>query len=174
MQGVGFRPFVYNLAQSLRLTGFILNSSSGVTVEIEGVDRVIEQFLHTLQTSPPPLAQIMEITTEEVSLQHASEFSIRASREEENAFAFISPDVATCDDCWHDFGDPANRRYGYPFTNCTNCGPRYTIIQDTPYDRPTTTMAPFACANFARRNMRIPAIDAFTPNPTPARPAGPA
>jgi len=143
VQGVGFRPFVYNLARSLQLVGFILNSSSGVTVEIEGSDRAIEQFLHTLKTSPPPLAQIMEIALEEVPLQNASEFSIHASREEENAFAFISPDVATCDDCWSEFGDPSNRRYGYPFTNCTNCGPRYTIIQDIPYDRPATTMAPF-------------------------------
>lgn len=173
VQGVGFRPFVYNLARSLHLVGFILNSSSGVTVEIEGQDGAIEQFIQALRTSPPPLARIMEITLEEVSLQNASEFSIHASREEENAFAFISPDVATCDDCWHDFGDPANRRYGYPFTNCTNCGPRYTIIQDIPYDRPTTTMAPFRMCGQCQAEYEDPEDRRFHAQPNACPACGP-
>ena len=173
VQGVGFRPFVYNLARSLQLAGFILNSSSGVTVEIEGPDGAIEQFLHTLQTSPPPLAQIMEFALEEVSLQNASEFSIQPSRDEENAFAFISPDVATCDDCWHDFGDPANRRYGYPFTNCTNCGPRYTIIRDIPYDRPTTTMAPFCMCELCQAEYEDPGNRRFHAQPNACPACGP-
>ena len=173
VQGVGFRPFVYNLARSLQLAGFILNSSSGVTVEIEGPDRAIEQFLHTLRTSPPPLAQIMEIALEEVSLQNASEFSIQPSREEENAFAFVSPDVATCDDCWHDFGDPANRRYGYPFTNCTNCGSRYTIIHDIPYDRPTTTMASFRMCEVCQAEYEDPGDRRFHAQPNACPACGP-
>ena len=173
VQGVGFRPFVYNLARSLQLAGFIWNSSSGVTVEVEGPDGAIEQFLHTLRTSPPPLAQIMEIALEEVSLQNASEFSIQPSREEDNAFAFISPDVATCDDCWHDFGDPANRRYGYPFTNCTNCGPRYTIIQNIPYDRPTTTMASFRMCQQCQAEYEDPGDRRFHAQPNACPACGP-
>ncbi|MHB1023959.1 MAG: acylphosphatase, partial [Acidobacteriaceae bacterium] len=115
VQGVGFRPFVYNLAQSLGLSGYILNSSAGVTVEIEGADRAIQQFLHTLQSSPPPLAQITDVAVKAVSLQGEKGFSIRESRAQDDAFVLVSPDVATCDDCWHEFGDPSNRRYGYPF-----------------------------------------------------------
>jgi hydrogenase maturation protein HypF len=173
VQGVGFRPFVYNLARSLQLTGFILNSSSGVTVEIEGPGHAIEQFLDTLRSSPPPLAQIMEISLEQVYLQHASEFSIQPSREQENEFAFISPDVATCDDCWRDFGEPANRRFGYPFTNCTNCGPRYTIIQDTPYDRPTTTMASFRMCELCQAEYEDTANRRFHAQPNACPACGP-
>ena len=173
VQGVGFRPFVYNLAQSLQLAGFIWNSSAGVTVEVEGPDGAIEQFLHTLRTSPPPLAQIMEISLEEVSLQNTSEFSIQSSREEENGFAFISADAATCENCWHDFGDPANRRYGYPFTNCTNCGPRYTIIQDIPYDRPTTTMASFRMCELCQAEYEDPGDRRFHAQPNACPACGP-
>lgn len=173
VQGVGFRPFVYNLAQSLGVTGFILNSSSGVTVEIEGPDRTLQQFLQILRTSPPPLAQIAEVMTEEVSLQNASGFTIRASREETDAFSLISPDVATCADCWRDFGDPTNRRYGYPFTNCTNCGPRYTIIQDIPYDRPRTTMAPFRMCNLCQAEYDDPRDRRFHAQPNACPACGP-
>jgi hydrogenase maturation protein HypF len=173
VQGVGFRPFVYNLAQSLGLTGFILNSSSGVTIEIEGPDRALQQFLQTLRTSPPPLAQIAEVMTEEVSLQNTSGFTICASKEEEAAFSLISPDVATCDDCWHDFGDPGNRRYGYAFTNCTNCGPRYTIIQDIPYDRPRTTMAPFRMCDLCQAEYDDPRDRRFHAQPNACAACGP-
>ncbi len=173
VQGVGFRPFVYNLAESLQLSGFIWNSSSGVTIEIEGPDQTVEQFLQTLQTSPPPLAQMMEITLEEVSLHNESGFSIQASHEQENAFAFISPDVATCDDCWQEFGDPANRRFGYPFTNCTNCGPRYAIIQDTPYDRPTTTMASFRMCKLCQAEYQNPGDRRFHAQPNACPACGP-
>ena len=150
MQGVGFRPFVYKLAYSLGLTGYVFNSSSGVTIEIEGAASDIQTFLDTLQTSPPHLAAITGITVSEVETRGEAGFSILHSHEEPGGFSLIPPDAGTCDDCWRDFGSPANRRYGYPFTNCTHCGPRYTIIQDIPYDRATTTMAGFimcpACA----------------------------
>ena len=174
VQGVGFRPFVYNLAQSLGLTGYILNSSSGVTVEVEGSDDAVDRFLTTLRTSPPPLAQITEITLTEVPLQNTSEFSIRKSVAQENlAFSLISPDVATCDQCWREFSDPANRRYGYPFTNCTNCGPRYTIIQDTPYDRPNTTMSSFQMCDLCQAEYDDPNNRRFHAEPNACPACGP-
>ncbi len=143
VQGVGFRPFVYNLAHELRLAGYVLNSSAGVTIEIEGSELAVAQFVATLRDSPPPLAQIEDVAIADLEPAGDTSFVIRHSEAEPGEFVLVSPDVATCDDCWHDFGDPANRRYGYPFTNCTNCGPRYTIIQDIPYDRPYTTMSQF-------------------------------
>ena len=143
VQGVGFRPFVYNLARGLGLSGYVLNSSSGVTIEIEGSDAAVSQFLETLAQHPPPLAEINQVLTTELEPNGESSFAIQESVSEQGKFALVSPDVATCADCWRDFTDPANRRYGYPFTNCTNCGPRYTIVRDIPYDRPNTTMASF-------------------------------
>src|SRR5665213_1321093 len=151
VQGVGFRPFVYKLAKSLDLTGYVFNSSSGVTIEIEGGQSKVDGFLKTLRDDPPQLAEITQITVSEIEAGGGgAAFSILGSREEIGEFALVSPDAGTCDACWRDFGDPLNRRYGYPFTNCTHCGPRYTIIQDIPYDRATTTMSGFtmcsACA----------------------------
>ena len=143
VQGVGFRPFVYKLANSLRLTGYVFNSSSGVTIEIEGGELRVDEFLRTLKNDPPQLAEITQIKVSDIAVQRDTGFSILSSREEAGEFALISPDAGTCDACWRDFGDPSNRRYGYPFTNCTHCGPRYTIIRDIPYDRATTTMSTF-------------------------------
>ena len=150
VQGVGFRPFVYKLAHSLGLTGYVFNSSSGVTIEIEGAQEDVDRFIETLQNNPPQLSAISTIAVSEVESNGGADFSILESHEVRGGFSLISPDAGTCDACWRDFGDPLNRRYGYPFTNCTHCGPRYTIIQDIPYDRATTTMARFtmclACA----------------------------
>ncbi len=148
VQGVGFRPFVYNLAQRVGIRGFILNSSSGVTIEAEGAGTAIAEFLESLRDEPPPLARIEEITTAELEPLGDQAFEIRESLAVDGEFVLVSPDVATCDDCLRDISEPANRRVGYPFTNCTNCGPRYTIIRDIPYDRPMTTMAEFRmCAD---------------------------
>jgi len=150
VQGVGFRPFVYNLARSLGLSGYVFNSSAGVTIEIEGGEAEVAAFIETLRAQPPQLAAIASIVVSDVEARGSEGFSIHESHEEPGVFSLISPDAGTCDACWRDFGDPRNRRYGYPFTNCTHCGPRYTIIQDIPYDRATTTMASFtmcpACA----------------------------
>jgi hydrogenase maturation protein HypF len=143
VQGVGFRPFVYKLAQSLGLTGYVFNSSSGVTIEIEGSASELDAFLDTLRNRPPQLADITDIAVSDTGILGTSQFSILESHEEQGQFSLISPDAGTCDACWHDFGDPQNRRFGYPFTNCTHCGPRYTILHDIPYDRATTTMAMF-------------------------------
>ena len=143
VQGVGFRPFVFNLARQLDIRGFIFNSSSGVIIEAEGNENALDDFLNAIRTQAPPLAHIEEITTEKLDTRGDASFEIRESLAVEGEFALVSRDVATCDECLRDVSDPANRRFGYPFTNCTNCGPRYTIIRDIPYDRPTTTMAPF-------------------------------
>jgi hydrogenase maturation protein HypF len=150
VQGVGFRPFVYKLAQSLSLTGYVFNSSSGVTIEIEGDEAALSTFIESLRSNPPQLSAISTVSVSEVDPHGDTSFVILQSHEELGGFSLISPDAGTCDACWRDFGTPANRRYGYPFTNCTHCGPRYTIILDIPYDRTTTTMAGFtmcaACA----------------------------
>jgi hydrogenase maturation protein HypF len=143
VQGVGFRPFVYNLAQQHGLTGHVLNSSSGLTIEIEGAEPELETFVDFLTSHPPPLARIQTVHVIDIQTTGKDGFQILESAREAGEFVPVSPDVATCDDCWREVLDPSNRRYGYPFTNCTNCGPRYTIVQDIPYDRPLTTMAPF-------------------------------
>jgi hydrogenase maturation protein HypF len=150
VQGVGFRPFVYKLAHSLGLTGFVFNSSSGVTIEIQGGKAELNTFLNTLRDDPPQLAAIASIEISQAVARDEDQFVILASKQDPGAFSLISADMGTCNACWRDFGDPANRRFGYPFTNCTHCGPRYTIIHDIPYDRATTTMAGFTmCARCA-------------------------
>ncbi len=147
VQGVGFRPFVYNLANALHLTGFVFNSSSGVSIEIEGPPAALDEFLQTLRQNPPPLADIATVTVSEIEALGGADFSILHSREQAGGFALIPPDIGTCEACWREFSDPANRRFGYAFTNCIHCGPRYTIIREVPYDRATTTMAAFTmCA----------------------------
>jgi hydrogenase maturation protein HypF len=148
VQGVGFRPFVYNLATQLGLSGWVLNSSSGVEIEVIGPATTLDEFVSRLRSEPPPLAHIDQITTADIPLsstQHPASgtFIIRHSEARPGEFQPISPDIAICDDCLRELFDPHDRRYRYPFINCTNCGPRFTIIQDIPYDRPKTTMAPF-------------------------------
>ncbi len=143
MQGVGFRPFVHNLARGLGLAGYVLNSSAGVIAEVEGEPEVVNRFLTQLRSGAPPLARIEDFRVTEIEPLGEDGFAIRESIAYEGDFVLVSPDVATCADCYRDFTDPANRRFNYAFTNCTNCGPRYTIIRDIPYDRPSTTMAGF-------------------------------
>ena len=143
VQGVGFRPYIYRLASELHLTGTIRNTSSGVTIEIEGETSLVDEFLSRLPQEAPPLAQITDISATELPCNGDREFRIIASHAEEQVRTLISPDVATCDDCLRELFDPQDRRYRYPFTNCTNCGPRFTIIHDIPYDRPRTSMASF-------------------------------
>src|SRR6266480_4576649 len=143
VQGVGFRPFVYGQALQRELVGFVLNDSSGVTIEIEGTARALDDFQRALYEEAPPLARIDSVVTEVVLPLHESAFIIAHSEAGAERHALISPDTATCDDCLRELFDPRDRRYGYPFTNCTNCGPRFTIVQDVPYDRNKTTMRVF-------------------------------
>jgi len=148
VQGVGFRPFVYQLAQRFHLSGFVCNTPDGVLIEAEGADCRLAEFSTCLTHHSPPLAEIQDVVTCEVNSLHDTEFVIRASLERPFASVLVSPDVATCDDCRRDFTDPSDRRFGYPFTNCTNCGPRYSLIEDVPYDRARTTMREFRmCAD---------------------------
>ncbi len=174
VQGVGFRPFVYNLAHELGLRGYVFNSSAGVRIEIEGADESIQKFLDTLQHRPPPLALIAEVTVAELEPLGDTDFVIQESHSEAGEFVLVSPDVATCDECWRDFGDPRNRRFGYPFTNCTNCGPRYTIIQDIPYDRPMTTMSSFRMCKPCQAEYEDPTNRRFHAQPNACPVCGPA
>ena len=174
VQGVGFRPFVYNLARSLGLMGYVLNSSAGVTIEIEGGEHAVRDFVGTLRHRPPPLALIEEVAITDLDPLGDSSFVIRHSEAEVGEFVLVSPDMATCDDCWRDFGDPDNRRFGYPFTNCTNCGPRYTIIQDIPYDRPMTTMSPFRMCELCQAEYEDPTNRRFHAQPNACADCGPA
>jgi hydrogenase maturation protein HypF len=174
VQGVGFRPFVYKLAKSLDLTGYVFNSSSGVTIEIEGGQSKVDGFLKTLRNDPPQLAEITQITVSEIEAGGGgAPFSILGSREEIGEFALVSPDAGTCDACWRDFGDPSNRRYGYPFTNCTHCGPRYTIIRDIPYDRATTTMSGFTMCSACQAEYEDPEDRRFHAQPNACAVCGP-
>jgi hydrogenase maturation protein HypF len=143
VQGVGFRPFVYGLAKRYSLNGWVRNTSAGVDIDVDGSRPGLEAFLHALSAETPALAHIDEITPTWIAPNGYQTFEIRESQPENGQFIPISPDVSICDDCLHELFDPADRRYRYPFINCTNCGPRFTIIKDIPYDRPQTTMADF-------------------------------
>jgi hydrogenase maturation protein HypF len=143
VQGVGFRPYIYRLATESHLAGTIRNTSSGVTIEVQGPKSAVDDFVSRLPREAPPLARITGIVATDVACDGDREFRIIASHGEETVRTLISPDVATCDDCLRELFDPRDRRYRYPFINCTNCGPRFTIIRDIPYDRPRTSMAAF-------------------------------
>jgi hydrogenase maturation protein HypF len=143
VQGVGFRPFVYQQALAHRLTGYVANTSHGVDLEVEGEGPDLDALIRTLRQDPPPLSRITSLRVQPLPVQGDPEFTIRISRAQETRSALISPDVAVCPDCLREMRDPRDRRYRYPFINCTNCGPRYTIIKDIPYDRAKTTMAAF-------------------------------
>jgi hydrogenase maturation protein HypF len=147
VQGVGFRPYVYRLAGELELAGWVLNDARGVLVEVEGGTDRVTQFLTRLIREAPPLAVIERVESGEVALAGETGFSIRESPRGEEAEAPVTPDSATCEDCLRELFDADDRRHRYPFINCTNCGPRFTIVRGIPYDRPYTTMAGFTmCA----------------------------
>jgi len=145
VQGVGFRPAVYRLASSLALTGSVCNDTKGVTIEIQGEKQKIDEFLSRLQsTDKPPLAQIKSCKASDVPLINSeSEFTIEQSDTQGTALSQVTADIATCHDCLYELNDPNDFRYHYPFINCTNCGPRYSIVKTIPYDRPNTTMSVF-------------------------------
>jgi hydrogenase maturation protein HypF len=143
VQGVGFRPFVYNLAHSMKLAGLVGNNSQGVFIEAEGEADLVADFVERLPNEIPPLATIAEMAVEDMPPLGITEFTIKLSKAGGVQKTEVSPDVATCQDCLRESLDPEDRRFGYPFTNCTNCGPRYSIIQGVPYDRPKTTMSDF-------------------------------
>src|ERR1700729_2141430 len=150
VQGVGFRPFVYSLATGLGLGGLVGNDSGGVFAEVEGPPAAVATFLESLARDAPPLARIERITTAAMSPDGTASFTIAPSEPRRERRTLVSADTATCADCLAELADPADRRFGYPFINCTNCGPRFTIVRDVPYDRALTTMSGFEmCARCA-------------------------
>jgi hydrogenase maturation protein HypF len=173
VQGVGFRPYVYNLARRFSLAGFVLNSPRGVFIEVEGDPAIVASFLAALPAEAPPLVRIAQILRTEIPTTGDSDFSIHESDAAGSAFALVPPDICVCDACLADTHEPANRRQDYPFTNCTNCGPRYSIILDVPYDRPMTTMAEFAMCDACLREYKDPANRRFHAQPNACPVCGP-
>ncbi len=173
VQGVGFRPFTYNLATRLRLAGKVRNQTGSVLIEVEGERPALERFLEELAGQPPPLAQIEHLSWEEQTPRGEQEFRIEASEADPRSPVFLSPDVATCPDCLAEMLDPGDRRYGYPFLNCTNCGPRLTIITGAPYDRQRTTMASFVMCAECRAEYEDPGNRRFHAQPTACPVCGP-
>ena len=173
VQGVGFRPYVYRLALEQRLAGTIRNTSAGVTIEVEGPAASVEQFLARLPAEAPALARITGIDVRSLALNGEDGFRILASRDGEPMHTLISPDVAICDDCLREMLDPADRRHYYPFINCTNCGPRFTIVRDIPYDRPRTSMAVFPMCPACRAEYEDPLNRRFHAQPNACWDCGP-
>lgn len=173
VQGVGFRPFVYNLARQHNLTGFVFNDTSGVTIEIEGERELVVTVAEHIQKNPPPLATIFSVEMVAKPPRHFTDFEIRESGESDDKFVPIAPEVATCDDCLADITDPQNRRYRYPFTNCTNCGPRFTIVKDIPYDRQLTTMESFPMCDACQHEYETPSDRRFHAQPNACPLCGP-
>jgi hydrogenase maturation protein HypF len=173
VQGVGFRPFVYNLATRHKLKGWVKNTSAGVDIEVDGERDMLDRFLRQLQDEAPPLSRIDEFSTTFHPANGFRSFEIHHSEAVEGAFQPISPDVAVCPDCLRELFDPTDRRYRYPFINCTNCGPRFTIIEDIPYDRPKTTMAPFPMCPDCKREYTDPSDRRFHAQPLACPVCGP-
>jgi hydrogenase maturation protein HypF len=151
VQGVGFRPWVYRMARAHHVAGRVRNHTGGVTIEAFGTHAAVQRFLDQLATAPPPAARIEQVTDEPIPAESPDGFQIVESEGRADRRVSIPPDLPTCPECLAEIRDPANRRYGYPFTNCTNCGPRFTIAIAAPYDRPNTTMARFAMCAACRR-----------------------
>ncbi len=172
VQGVGFRPYVYRLARELDIKGWVSNSSHGVDIHAEGIQ--VDLFYENLLQETPSLAKVTNAEQCEVPLHHYQSFEIVQSKDDGNPDVLISPDVATCADCLADLRDPKNRRYHYPFTNCTNCGPRYTIILDVPYDRSKTTMNSFPMCLECSREYENPLDRRFHAQPVACAHCGPA
>ena len=172
VQGVGFRPFVHGLAGRHGLAGFVLNDGEGVLIEIEGETPAVERFTRSLEHEAPSLARIASVASSEIVPLGETGFRIEASARG-GASALIPPDVATCDDCLRELFDPTDRRYLYPFVNCTNCGPRFTIVRAVPYDRPNTTMSEFPLCERCRREYEDPGDRRFHAEPIACPVCGP-
>ncbi len=173
VQGVGFRPFVYNLASRLELSGWVRNTSAGVDIAVDGPQEALDEFVRALRDEAPPLSRIDEFSASLGKPSGFRGFEILHSETIPDAFQPISPDVAVCGDCLRELFDPRDRRYRYPFINCTNCGPRFTIIQDIPYDRPKTTMSRFPMCPDCAREYADPADRRFHAQPVACPVCGP-
>ena len=174
MQGVGFRPFVYRLASELGVTGWVSNTGQGVFIEAEGDRAALDQFLRRLERTPPPRAVIVSRECSALDPAGFERFEIRASSDSEEPSAFVLPDIAPCADCLRELFDPTNRRYRYPFINCTNCGPRFSIIEHLPYDRERTSMKTFTMCAACAREYEDPLDRRFHAQPNACPVCGPA
>jgi len=173
VQGVGFRPFVYQLANRYGIKGEVANTSTGVSIHVEGINENIDSFMEALRVEFPPLARITEIKSCEDTIRGLSDFSISKSRKQDATSTLIAPDSAVCSDCLEELFNPNDRRYLYPFINCTNCGPRYTIITDIPYDRPNTSMSAFRMCERCRTEYDDPMDRRFHAQPNACAECGP-
>jgi hydrogenase maturation protein HypF len=173
VQGVVFRPHVYRLAVELGLKGWVLNSSAGVFIEIEGSEERLQAFLEKLQQEPPPLADIRSCTKQEIEWTGYADFTIKASDDQEDKTVMVSPDIAICRDCRDEVKNSRDRRFEYPFTNCTNCGPRFTIIKGLPYDRVMTTMSAFPMCQDCQAEYENPLHRRFHAQPNACPVCGP-
>jgi len=173
VQGVGFRPFVYRLAQEHNLKGWVRNTSGNVEIEVEGDVETVESFVHDLEAKAPPMAHIENVEVTFYPLKGYTDFQIGESLSQQGQYQLVSPDIATCEDCKREVFSPTDRRSHYPFTNCTNCGPRFTIIEDIPYDRPKTTMRQFEMCSQCRREYHDPLDRRFHAQPNACPQCGP-
>jgi hydrogenase maturation protein HypF len=171
VQGVGFRPFLYRSAEKFKLKGFVKNTSAGVTLEVEGGR--LREFVRTIVRNAPPLSHIETLRCEEIPIRHSREFVILESDASGQKNVLVSPDIALCPACRKEMADPADRRFAYPFTNCTDCGPRFTIIAGLPYDRPLTTMKKFAMCPACRNEYIDPADRRYHAQPVSCPECGP-
>ncbi len=173
VQGVGFRPYIYRLATGRRLSGTIRNTAAGVTIEIQGSAEGVQEFVDRIPAEAPPLARITALSVCDVPCNGDTEFRIIHSASGEEVHTLISPDVAICSDCLRELFDPSDRRYGYPFINCTNCGPRFTIVRSIPYDRPSTSMAVFPMCPACQAEYEDPLNRRFHAQPNACWECGP-
>ncbi len=173
VQGVGFRPYVYRLATERRLKGSVRNTAAGVVIEIQGAGEAVDDFLTCLPAQAPPLARITGVSVRELPCHGDQRFQIFASQGQEAIRTLISPDVAICADCLRELFDTRDRRYKYPFINCTNCGPRFTIVRGIPYDRPLTSMAAFTMCSACQKEYDDPLNRRFHAQPNACWACGP-
>ncbi len=173
VQGVGFRPYVYNLCNSLNLFGWVNNDEEGVNIALEAKESLINEFLNTLKNSPPPLAKIDSIKILTKEFENFRTFKIRQSENNFNKSTIISPDMSICQDCINDINDKTNPRYNYALTNCTNCGPRYSIINTIPYDRINTSMSKFELCSFCKEEYINPKNRRYHAQPVCCEKCGP-
>ncbi|HXZ31818.1 MAG TPA: carbamoyltransferase HypF [Terriglobales bacterium] len=173
VQGVGFRPYIYRLATSRKLCGNIRNTPAGVTIEVQGPAETVADFVEHLPADAPPLSRITSFVVRELACNGDADFRIVHSHAGEEVRTLISPDVAICPDCLRELFDPADRRYRYPFINCTNCGPRFTIVRDIPYDRPSTSMAIFPMCQRCQAEYEDPLNRRFHAQPNACWHCGP-
>lgn len=173
VQGVGFRPFVYRVASELRLMGWVLNGEDGVSIHLEGDEPVLQEFVQRLKNDAPPASRVVAVDVASVSLVGFQRFFIKESERDSHPTVRISPDLPVCEECLLELADSTNRRYRYPYINCTNCGPRFTVILALPYDRPNTTMKGWPFDQYCDKEYHDPENRRFHAQPVACPECGP-